>query len=166
MFLSSLSLPSLWYFLMFSARACVQAVLDVLCDPTCLLGMAALVPFIESLDSVITFSWKRDVFICDLIDAVKVCEGQLYSMYNCHSRALTIDEFFVVKSIIEGTHDHIHTRWVLKDSESATMFNLNFDVEHLAFVVNGNNLYAKHRNEKTSRMKPSLTRHLQQLWRM
>ena len=131
---------------MFSAHACVQAILDVLCDPTCLLGMAALVSLIESLDSLITFSQNRDVFIYDFIGVVKVCKGQLYSMYNCHSRVFSTNEFFVFKSIIEGTHDHIHTHWVLNDPENPTMFDLNCDAEHLAFIVDGNNLYAKSRN--------------------
>jgi hypothetical protein len=90
----------------------LQVVLDLLCDPTCLLGMAALLPLIEALDTLITFSHKRDVFICDFIGAVKVCEGQLYTMYNCHSQAFMTDEFFVFKSLAKGTHDHIHTRWV------------------------------------------------------
>ena len=120
----------------------------------CLLGMAALVPLIETVDSLITFSQKRDVFICDFIGAVKVCEGQLYSLYNCHSRAFTTDEFFVFKSIIEGTHNHIHTHWVLNEPENPTMFDLNYDVEPLAFVVNGNNMYVKRRNEELGRMEP------------
>ena len=132
----------------------VQAILDLLCDPTCLLGMATLLPLIESLDSLITFSHKRNVFICDFIGVVKVCEGQLYSMYNCHSRAFTTDEFFVFKNIAKGTHDHIHTRWVQNDPENPTMFDLNCDAEHLAFVVNGNNMYAKRRNEETGKVEP------------
>ena len=88
----------------------LQALLDLLCDPTCLMGMATLLPIIESLDSLITFSHIRDVFIYDFIGAVKVCKGQLYSRYNFHSQAFTTDKFFVFKSIAGGTHDHIHTR--------------------------------------------------------
>ena len=83
---------------------------------------------------------------------MKVCEG--YSMYNCLSHAFTTNEFFVFKSIIEGTHDHIHTRWVLNDMENPTMFDLNFDAKHPAFVVNGNILYAKRRNEEMGIMEP------------
>jgi hypothetical protein len=111
--------------------------------------MATLLPLIESLDSLITFSHKCDVFICDFIGVVKVCEGQLYSMYNCHSQTFTTDEFFVFKSITEGTHDHIHTCWVQNDPENPSMFDLNCDAEHLAFVVNGSNMYAKRANEET-----------------
>ncbi len=128
--------------------------LDPLCDPTCLLGMSALLPLIECLDSLITFTQKRDVFICYFIGAVKVCEGKLYNMYNCHSGASNTDEFFSFKSITEGTHDHIHTRWVQNDPENPTMFDLNYNVEHLAFVVNGSNIFAKRKNEMTGRMEP------------
>jgi hypothetical protein len=116
--------------------------------------MAALLPLIEALDSLITFSQKRDVFICDFIGAVKVCEGQLYTLYNCHSQSFKSDEFFVFKGIVEGTHDHIHTRWVQNDPENPNMFDLNCNEEHLAFVVNGSNMYAKRANEETGRMEP------------
>ena len=85
---------------------------------------------------------------------MKVCKGQLYSMYNCHSQAFTTDEFFVFKSIAEGTHDHIYTCWVQNDLVNPTMFDLNCDAEHLEFVVNGTNIYAKRRNEETCRMEP------------
>ena len=132
----------------------LQAVLDLLCDPTCLLGMCALLPLIECLDSLITFAQKQDVFICDFIGAVKVCEGQLYNMYNCHSRDFNTNEFFLFKSITEGTHDHIHTRWVQNDPENPTMFDLNCNVEHLAFVVNGSNIFARRKNEETGRLEP------------
>jgi hypothetical protein len=108
-----------------------------------------LVPLIGSLDSQ-----KHNVFICDFVGAVRVCEGQLYSMYNCHSRVFTTDELLVFKSIIEGTNDHIHTRWLLNDLENPTMFDLNSNAKHLAFVVNDNNIYAKHMNKKTGIMKP------------
>ena len=132
----------------------LQAVLDLLCDPTCLLEMATLLPLIEALDSMITFSQKCDVFICDFIGAVKVCQGQLYTLYNCHSQSFTTDEFFVFKGIVEGTHDHIHTRWVQNDPENPNMFDLNCNEEHLAFVVNGSDMYAKRTDEETGRMEP------------
>lgn len=86
----------------------LQAVLDLLCDPTCLLGMAALLPLIECIDTLITFSQKRDVFICNFIGAVKVCEGQLYTMYNCHSQAFLTDEFFCVQELGRG-HPRPHS---------------------------------------------------------
>ncbi len=116
--------------------------------------MAALLPLIEALDSLITFSQKRDVFICDFIDAMKMCEGQLYTLYNCHSQSFTTDKFFVFKGIVEGTHDHIHTRCVQNDPENPNMFDLNCNEEHLAFVVNGSNMYAKRANEETGIMEP------------
>ena len=123
-------------------------------DPTCLLGMCALLPLIECLDSLITFAQKRNVFICDFIGAVKVCEGQLYNMYNCHSGTFSTDEFFLFKSITEGTHDHIHTHWVQNEPENPAMFDLNCNVEHLAFVVNGSNIFAKRKNEEMGRLEP------------
>ena len=34
------------------------------------------------------------------------------------------------------------------------MFDLNCNVEHLAFVVNGSNIFAKRKNEETGRLEP------------
>ena len=34
------------------------------------------------------------------------------------------------------------------------MFDLNYDAEHLAFVVNSSNIYAKRRNKEMGRMEP------------
>ena len=62
----------------------VHVILNLLCDPTCLVEMTTFFPLIEFLDSLITFSHKRDVFICDFIGVVKLCEGLLYSMYLWH----------------------------------------------------------------------------------
>jgi hypothetical protein len=38
------------------------------------------------------------------------------------------------------------------DPENPAMFDLNCNAEHLAFVVNGSNIFAKRRNEVTGRM--------------
>ena len=61
---------------------------------------------------------------------------------------------FFFKSIAEGTHDHIHMRWMQNDPENPTMFDLNCNAKHLAFVVNGNNIFAKRKNEVTGRVEP------------
>jgi hypothetical protein len=60
----------------------------------------------------------------------------------------------VFKGIVEGTHDHIHTRWVQNDPKNPSIFDLNCDAEHLAFVVNDNNMYAKRANQETGKMEP------------
>ena len=71
-----------------------------------------------------------------------------------HKHLRLTKEFFVFKSIAEVTHDHIHTRWVQNDTENPSMFDWSCDVEHLTFVVNGSNMYAKRANEETGIMEP------------
>lgn len=55
----------------------LQALLDILGDPTCLLGMDALLPLLEMVDFLIIFAQKSKVFICNFIEALKVCEGAI-----------------------------------------------------------------------------------------
>ena len=95
---------------------------------------------------------------------MKVCEGQLYSMYNCHLRAFTTNEFIVFKGIIKGTHEYIHIDWMLNDPENSTVFDSNSNVEHLAFVVNGSNMYAKWRNEEPITREAFAT--IVQIWKL
>jgi len=39
-----------------------------------LLGMTALVPLLETMDLLVTFAQKRDVYVCDFVAAVKIAE--------------------------------------------------------------------------------------------
>lgn len=70
----------------------------------------------------------------------KSMHGALYSMYNCH-----LCVFLLLMSYLFS-----------RASSRAPMntFDLNCDAKHLTFIVNGNNMYAKHRNEEMGRMEP------------
>ncbi len=66
---------------------------------------------------------------------VKVCHGQLYSLYNDCNSPFSSDEFWAFKGLLDCSHDHIHMKWVAE---------LNDFSEHLAFIVNGDKLWAMH----------------------
>lgn len=44
-------------------------------DPYTLLGMTALMPLLETIDMLVTFAQKRDVYVCDFVAALKIAEG-------------------------------------------------------------------------------------------
>lgn len=71
------------------AEACLQWLLD----PYTLLGMCALLPLLEAIDTLVNFAPKRDVYICDFLAAVKVSQASLYWMYEDKGTMFSADEF-------------------------------------------------------------------------
>jgi hypothetical protein len=52
----------------------LQANLILLVDPFCMLGMCCIIPLLESIDSLVQFAQQQDVFTCDLVEVVKICQ--------------------------------------------------------------------------------------------
>jgi hypothetical protein len=47
-----------------------------------MLGMCCIIPFLESIDYLVQFAQQQDIFICDLVADIKICQRQLYTLYN------------------------------------------------------------------------------------
>jgi hypothetical protein len=77
------------------------------------------------------------------VTTVKVCHGQFYFLYNDGNSIFFNDEFGAFKGLLDCSHDHIHMKWVAK---------LNDSSEHLAFIVNGDKLWAMH-NDPISKVR-------------
>jgi hypothetical protein len=111
-----------------------------LCDLQILLGLAYILPLLESMHVLIKFAHMSDVFVCNLVVAIKVYQGDLYNMYLEQSLNFTIDTYWAFKSLLECKHENIHMKWIL---------DLNFGLQHLAFEVNGQHIWAMHRDLET-----------------
>jgi hypothetical protein len=59
---------------------------------------------------LVQFAQQHDVFICNLVAIVKIYQGQLYTLYNDGNSSFFGDEFFVFKSLLDFSHDHIHMK--------------------------------------------------------
>jgi hypothetical protein len=44
-------------------------------DPYYMLGMCCIIHFLENIESFVQFAQQEDIFICDLIVVVKICQG-------------------------------------------------------------------------------------------
>jgi hypothetical protein len=53
----------------------------LLIDVEALLGLNDIMSFLEALHSLIKFAQLCDVFVCNFIAVVKVCERDIYQMY-------------------------------------------------------------------------------------
>jgi hypothetical protein len=57
-----------------------NANLDMLCDVETFLGLAYIILLLECVQNLSKFGHIQDVFICDFVSVVKVCEVDLYQM--------------------------------------------------------------------------------------
>jgi len=71
----------------------LQPCLVLLLDPFTMLGMCALLPLLEAIDTLVNYAQKRDVYICDFVAAFKVCQRDLYHMYEDKATCFSSDEF-------------------------------------------------------------------------
>jgi hypothetical protein len=53
-----------------------------LCDIDMIFGLPCILPMLESMNGLMKFAHGKDVFVCDYIIFVKICQGDLYKMYN------------------------------------------------------------------------------------
>ncbi len=81
-----------------------------LCDNHSLFGLVYIFPLLESMHVLIKFAQSKAVIICDLVVAIKVCQGDVYSMYYDQTSKFTINSFWAFKSLLELKHENIHMR--------------------------------------------------------
>jgi len=119
-----------------------QAMLNYehLCDIHILLGLACILPLLESVHALIKFAQSKDVFECDLVVPIKDCQGDVYNMYYDSTSKFTTDSFSTFKSLLELKHENIHMRWIV---------DAIFRIPHLVFELNGQQVWAIHRDLET-----------------
>jgi len=55
--------------------------LSLFCDLELILGLHAILPFLDFVHTLIKLTQSHDVFICDFVNTVKVCQLDLYYFY-------------------------------------------------------------------------------------
>jgi hypothetical protein len=103
-----------------------------LCDIHILLGLVYILPLLEFRHAFIKFAQFKYVFVCDLVAAIKVCQGDVYNMYCNHISKFIVDNIWAFKSLLELKHENIHMRWIV---------NAKFGIPHLAFQLNGQQVW-------------------------
>jgi hypothetical protein len=111
-------------------------------DPYVLLGMLALLPLLESIDSLVAWAQKRDVYICDFVGTLQTCQQQLFTYYKNSNTKYQRDDFHAFNLLLECNHESILLKW---DQ------NLNLPCEQLAFVEGGDHVLASHDGKPVTR---------------
>jgi hypothetical protein len=61
-----------------SAKSNLSLFIDV---ETLLLGLNVMMALLKVVHSLIKFTQLKDVFVCDFITTMKICEGDMYYMF-------------------------------------------------------------------------------------
>jgi hypothetical protein len=98
--------------------------------------MCTLLPLLEAVDTLHVFAQKQNVFVTDFVAALKVTEGQLFSLYVDKGMNFSSDEFWAFRGLLDCTHESIHFRWIedLNDSQGS----------QLVFIVGDQKIWAQH----------------------
>ena len=82
-----------------------QANLSLLLDPYILLGMLALIPMLQSVDTLIQWAQKKDAFVCDFVGALQTCQSNLFTMYLNADTSFRKDEFHAYNQVLQCSHE-------------------------------------------------------------
>jgi hypothetical protein len=80
------------------------------------------------------------VFVCDLVVIIKPCQGDQYNMYVEHIPTSLQILFGFLNLCLNVSMKTSRWKWI---------YNLNYGVQHLAFEVNGQHIWAMHHDLET-----------------
>jgi hypothetical protein len=88
-----------------------RANLELLLDISVPVALMYFLPLLETIHYLVKFSQQRDVFICDYLAAVKVCQGQLYSLYSDPTTCFRSDSFTEFNDLLACQNRTISLVW-------------------------------------------------------
>jgi hypothetical protein len=95
----------------FASRESSRANLELLLDISVPVALTCFLPLLETVHYLVKFSQQRDVFICDYLAAVKVCQGQLYSLYSDPATSFRSDSFTEFNDLLACQNRTISLIW-------------------------------------------------------
>ena len=84
---------------------------DMLVDVEVLLSLMCLMPLLNVVHCLIKFSQSRIVFMCNFLQAVKVCQSELAYNYIDAATAFKKEDFNDYHEILEQTHAPLSMKW-------------------------------------------------------
>jgi len=78
--------------------------LSLMTNVKMLLGLNAIMPLLEEVHSLIKFSQLHDMFVCDFIATMKICEMDVYMMYYDNHNYFQGDMFENFHAFINNAH--------------------------------------------------------------
>jgi hypothetical protein len=120
-----------------------------LIDIQIVLSLSSLIPMLKSLHQSTQLGQKRDVYICDYLDALKQCQANITAFYINDKSKYQHDVFWDFKALARLRHEAIPMRWVYN------ALNLNTDAcEYLYITPIGHSIRCAHRDLVTGESEP------------
>jgi len=105
-----------------------KQIYEHLCDLQILLGLAYILPLLESMHALIKFAHMRMSLCATLWLLSRFVKMIRITLYLEQSSNFFANTYWAFKSLLECRHEDIHMKWIL---------DLNFGLQHLAFDING-----------------------------
>jgi hypothetical protein len=70
-----------------------------------ILRLHCILPFLELVHTLIKYVQGRGVYICDFVEAIKMCKDKLYVLYNDLECKFKDEAFNAFHSLLVGKHD-------------------------------------------------------------
>jgi acetyl/propionyl-CoA carboxylase alpha subunit len=96
-----------------------------LCDIDMILGLPCILPMLESMNGLMKFVQGKDIFVCDYIIAVKICQGDLYKMYNDFNISFQLESFPKFTDMVTNTSCRIAQDWVINLNDGTKQLNFH-----------------------------------------
>jgi hypothetical protein len=77
--------------------------LDLLCDIHTLLTLSYLLLLLKVINVLIKFAYKRDVFICDFVPTIKICQIDFFMMYFDLMTSYRHEHFQVFCDVVDNS---------------------------------------------------------------
>ena len=122
-----------------SARAAAN--FDALSDVQTLLSLACFIPMLNDVHCLIKLSQARDIFICDFMQSIKVCQNELAHMFIDLETAYGTVEFSRYKELVNVNSADIPLRWRDLDGDSG--------ISHLVFDLGVATVWARCKDPQT-----------------
>ncbi len=106
----------IWMFFKKMCNEYVKANLELLCDIKGFLGLACMIPMLESIQGLFKFAQIQDAYVCDFVVIVKSCERDLYRMYCDEQARYGDNDFGQNLDIVDHCNNVLHHVWVTKPS--------------------------------------------------
>lgn len=109
-----------------------QVNFKLLCDVDLLISLSCLMPMLKIVHGLIKFAQKKDVFVCDYVIAIKICQRQLYIHYLNLATKYTYDVFKKFHDLVDCIYNTMHMKWKVNFLDLNTL-----GVEYLCFDYAG-----------------------------
>jgi hypothetical protein len=108
--------------------------LQKLLDLELILGLHGILPLCESIHTLIKYTQGKDVYICDFVEAIKMCKVKLYELYIDHEFKFKDEAFNAFHNLLPRKHDGFPLLFIksptIDDDRCATKFNHHITLVH------------------------------------